>query len=80
MAKARAIVKRRRAVTNIRKITQTMQLISTARYQKCLQRATASQPYTEKITEMVQTLASMESIEHPLLKSNDEAVERSYWQ
>ena len=73
MAKARAIVKRRRAVTNIRKITQTMQLISTARYQKCLQRATASQPYTEKLTEMVQTLSGMESVEHPLLKSNDDA-------
>lgn len=72
MAKARAIVKRRRAVQNIRKITQTMQLIATARYQKCLQRAVASQPYTDAITEMVATLASMESIAHPLLAENAE--------
>lgn len=76
MAKARAIVKRRKAVQNIRKITQTMQLIATARFQKCLQRATASKPYTEKITEMIQTLSGLESVEHPLLKPN-EGVERS---
>ena len=32
MAKARAIVKRRKAVRNIRKITKTMQLIATAKF------------------------------------------------
>ena len=32
MAKARAIVKRLKAVKNIRKITRTMELIATARY------------------------------------------------
>jgi F-type H+-transporting ATPase subunit gamma len=71
MAKARAIVKRRRAVQNIRKITQTMQLIATARFQKCLQRAVASQPYTRKITEMLQTLAQQQVVDHPLLKPNE---------
>lgn len=68
MAKARAIIKRRKAVANIRKITQTMQLIATARFQKCLQRATAGKPYTSKLTEMIQTLAGVESAEHPLLQ------------
>lgn len=71
MAKARTIVKRRRAVQNIRKITQTMQLIATARFQKCLQRAVASQPYTRKITEMLQTLAQQQAVDHPLLKPNE---------
>ncbi len=70
MAKARVIVKRRKAVRNIRKITQTMQLIATARYQKCLQRAVASQPYTQKITEMIQTLGGQEAADHPLLQPN----------
>ena len=73
MAKARAIVKRRKAVQNIRKITQTMQLIATARFQKCLQRATASKPYTQRITEMIQTLSGLESVDHPLLKPNEGA-------
>lgn len=71
MAKARAIVKRRKAVRNIRKITQTMQLIATARYQKCLQRAVASQPYTRKITEMIQTLGGQQAVDHPLLRPSD---------
>jgi F-type H+-transporting ATPase subunit gamma len=71
MAKARAIVKRRRAVQNIRKITQTMQLIATARYQKCLQRAVASRPYTEKITEMIDALGGPQVADHPLIRPND---------
>ncbi len=70
MAKARQIVKRRRAVQNIKKITQTMQLIATARFQKCMQRATASQPYTDKITEMIATLGGQQAADHPLLKPN----------
>ncbi|HMQ17120.1 MAG TPA: ATP synthase F1 subunit gamma [Phycisphaerae bacterium] len=70
MAKARAIVKRRKAVRNIRKITQTMQLIATARFQKCLQRAVASKPYTERITQMIEAVSSGDSVEHPLLRPN----------
>ena len=76
MAKARAIVKRRKAVANVRKITQTMQLIATARFQKCLQRATASKPYTQGITRMIETLAGMESADHVLLKPNDGVKKR----
>lgn len=72
MAKARTIIKRRRAVSNIKKITQTMQLIATARFQKCQQRAVASQPYTRKITEMIQTLGGgQQAANHVLLKPNE---------
>jgi len=72
MANARVITKRRKAVRNIRKITQTMQLIATARYQRCLRRAMASKPYAATITEMIAALAGREGeIEHPLLKPND---------
>lgn len=73
MAKARAITKRRKAVRNIRKITQTMQLIATARFQKCLQRATASQPYTQAISNMISAVASAGSVDHPLLQENETA-------
>ncbi len=74
MAKARIIVKRRKAVRNIRKITQTMQLIATARYQKALQRALASKPYTAGITRMLQTLADVTTVAHPLLQPNEGAT------
>lgn len=71
MANARQIVKRRRAVRNVRKITQTMQLIATARFQKTLARATAFKPYTKHIGDMISTLAGMESADHYLLKPNE---------
>ena len=70
MANAKTIVKRRKAVTNIEKITRTMQLIATAKFQKALNRATATQPYTEKLTELVAQLsAQVTDVNHPLLRS-----------
>lgn len=70
MAKARAIVKRRKAVQNIRKITRTMQLIATARFQKAFQRATAARPYADKIGELVEQVAgASRDLEHPLLRA-----------
>jgi F-type H+-transporting ATPase subunit gamma len=69
MAKARAIVKRRKAVRNIRKITKTMQMIATAKFQKSLKRATGTKPYTRKVRELVAELAaSVGDVEHPLLR------------
>jgi F-type H+-transporting ATPase subunit gamma len=69
MAKARAIVKRRKAVRNIRKITKTMQMIATAKFQKSLRRAVATKPYSLKVRELVRELASsVGGIEHPLLR------------
>jgi F-type H+-transporting ATPase subunit gamma len=75
MAKARQIVKRRKAVTNIRKITKTMQLIATARFQQAYNRAMGTKPYTQKITQLVEELsaAAGDQIDHPLLKENAEA-------
>lgn len=69
MAKARAIVKRRKAVRNIRKITKTMQMIATAKFQKSLKRATGTKPYTRKVRELVAELAAtVGNVEHPLLR------------
>jgi F-type H+-transporting ATPase subunit gamma len=70
MANAKTIVKRRKAVTNIEKITRTMQLIATAKFQKAMNRATATQPYTEKLTELVTHLSrQVTDVDHPLLRS-----------
>src|ERR1700683_3504852 len=69
MAKARAIVKRRKAVRNIKKITKTMQMIATAKFQKSLKRAVGAKPYTKKVREMVADLvANVGDVEHPLLR------------
>src|ERR1041385_1101768 len=69
MAKARAIVKRRKAVSNIRKITKTMQMIATAKFQKSLKRAVGTKPYTMKVRELVRELAAtVGDVSHPLLR------------
>ncbi|GIX03507.1 MAG: ATP synthase gamma chain [Planctomycetaceae bacterium] len=76
MAKARAIIKRLKAVRNIRKITRTMELVATARFKKAMDRATEAAAYTRKLAEIVadlsQALASTaetaDHVTHPLLQ------------
>lgn len=69
MAKARAIIKRRKSVQNIKKITRTMELIATARFKKALSRATEAEAYTRKIAELVSDLGrSSGEVSHPLLE------------
>jgi F-type H+-transporting ATPase subunit gamma len=69
MAKARALEKRRRSIRNIRKITRTMELISTARFKRAMDRAIAASAYTRRITALVGHLARA-GLErsHPLLE------------
>ncbi|TNF70725.1 MAG: ATP synthase F1 subunit gamma [Acidobacteria bacterium] len=70
MANRRVLVKRRRATQNIRKITRTMQLIATARFQAAFKRAVAGRPYTEKLTELTDRLASATTdVAHPLMRT-----------
>jgi F-type H+-transporting ATPase subunit gamma len=77
MANRRVLVKRRKAVRNIRKITRTMQLIATARFQAAFNRAVATKPYTEKLAELVADLSrAAGDVEHPLLQTHDD-VRRS---
>ncbi len=74
MAKARAIVKRRKAVRNIKKITKTMQMIATAKFQKSLKRAVGTKPYTLKVRELVHELAgNVGDVQHPLLRKPSDA-------
>ncbi len=73
MANRRVLVKRRKAARNIRKITRTMQLIATARFQAAYNRAMASKPYTRKLEQLVADLASStEGLDHPLMRAPEE--------
>jgi len=78
MAKARAIVKRLKAVRNIRKITRTMELVATARFKKAMDRASEAAAYTRKISEIVadlsetlQQAAGQTALTHPLLQKHE---------
>lgn len=73
MAKARALDRRRKSIRNIRKITRTMELISTARFKRAMDRATAATAYTRRITALVKHLAhSGLEVSHPLLQDRPE--------
>ena len=83
MAKTREIKRRIKAVGNIKRITKTMQLIATARFQAALRRATAAKPYTQKIAELVGELAAAAAgasagggLAHPLLKPPEPKTNR----
>jgi F-type H+-transporting ATPase subunit gamma len=72
MAKARAIIKRRKSIENIRKITRTMELIATNRFRKALNRATEAEAFTRKIAELVADLGeTSREVTHPLLVQRD---------
>jgi len=73
MAKTRVLVKRRKAVRNIRKITRTMELIAAARFKKAMDRATEAEAYTRKIAELAADLsASAANVKHPLLEKREQ--------
>jgi F-type H+-transporting ATPase subunit gamma len=72
MAKTRALVKRRQAVQNIRKITRTMELIATTRFKKAMDRASEAEAYTRKIAELAADLCnSAGDLKHPLLEKRE---------
>jgi F-type H+-transporting ATPase subunit gamma len=75
MAKARALDRRRKSIRSIRKITRTMELISTARFRKAMDRAVAATAYTRRITALVGHLASAGlEVTHPLLVPRPETL------
>ena len=74
MANPRLLVKRLKAVRNIRKITRTMELIATSRFKKAMDRATEAAAYTQKISEIVGDLGQADlKFSHPLLQEPAES-------
>jgi F-type H+-transporting ATPase subunit gamma len=77
MANTRALVGRRKAVGNIRKITRTMELIATARFRQALARASGAAPYARTTTELAANLsAAVKDVTHPLLEQRAGAKSR----
>jgi F-type H+-transporting ATPase subunit gamma len=73
MAKARALDRRRKSIRGIRKITRTMELISTAQFKRAMDRATSATAYTRRITALVGHLARAGlDVSHPLLQPRPE--------
>ncbi|MEX0653186.1 MAG: ATP synthase F1 subunit gamma [Phycisphaeraceae bacterium] len=83
--KSREIKGRIKAVGNIQRITKTMQMIATARFQAMQKRATSAQAYTRKIAEIVGELSTSlasqggadGNVSHPLLAPAEQADAKS---
>lgn len=68
MANLREISRRRASIKSTMQITRTMEMISTARIRKALDRAEEAEPYKEAITRMLANVASAGfSADQPLL-------------
>lgn len=69
MATPREIKKRINSVKNTRKITRTMEMVATSKAKKMSNKANASKPYAEKISELASSLGSLAAnVNSPLLR------------
>ena len=69
MAKGRQLKGRIRSVQNTRKITRTMELVSTSKLKRAQDRVIAARPYAEALREVMADLMSPELAERfPLLR------------
>ncbi len=65
MAKAREIMKRRKAVVNTKKITKTMEMIATAKFRRAMNRRTGALSYRAVLEKMAGVL--FEETQNPLM-------------
>jgi F-type H+-transporting ATPase subunit gamma len=71
MATSKEIRNRIGSVQNTKKITRTMELVSTAKAKRAVDKVAASRPYADKIKELIGSLAAQgEVADHPLLRSH----------
>src|SRR5271169_5361738 len=71
MAKAKALDRRRKSIRSIRKITRTMELISTARFRKAMDRPVAASAYTQRIIALAGPLTTGAlAAKHPLVEAH----------
>ena len=69
MANLKDIRKRRKGAQNTKKITRTMELVSSAKLRKAQDAALAARPYAEELRNLILRIAerSGKSLRHPLL-------------
>jgi F-type H+-transporting ATPase subunit gamma len=78
MAKARELKRRIRSVQNTRKITKTMELVSTSKLKRAQDRVVAARPYAQALADVIAELYSPELAERfPLLRQPAQGVRRA---
>lgn len=69
MPSLKDIKRRIKSVKNTRQITKAMKMVSAAKLKKAQDEITAARPYAEKMLDLISSLASKTSSDHPLLAS-----------
>lgn len=73
MANLRELRTRIKSVNSTKKITKAQELIATSRITKAQARVSASQPYADEITHVIQRLASASSLQNKMLQEPENA-------
>ncbi|WP_459611344.1 F0F1 ATP synthase subunit gamma [Corynebacterium urogenitale] len=73
MASLRELRTRIKSVNSTKKITKAQELIATSRITKAQARVSASQPYADEITNVIQRLASASSLQNKMLQEPENA-------
>ncbi|MEM7233146.1 MAG: ATP synthase F1 subunit gamma [Planctomycetota bacterium] len=76
MASAKDLKKQIQSISNTKKITRTMEMVSAAKAKQTQGRVEANTPYAEKMNELMDGLGGASAIDHPLLKT-PEGVKRN---
>ena len=81
MATSRELKNKIRSISNTKKITRTMEMISTAKAQVCRRRIEAAQPYGDKLGEILRDLkaAGEEGEGFPLLRVPEKTKREALW-
>jgi F-type H+-transporting ATPase subunit gamma len=72
-AQVRVLRQRVKSVKSTQKITKAQEMIATSRIAKAQAKVAAAAPYSRQITDVLSSLASASTLDHPLLNERDEA-------
>lgn len=72
-AQVRVLRQRVKSVKSTQKITKAQEMIATSRIAKAQAKVAAAAPYSRQITQVLSSLASASTLDHPLLNERDEA-------
>lgn len=75
MASAKDIKKKIRSISNTKKITRTMEMVSTVKSKRGQDRIQAVTPYSDKLVEILRSLARSGSVTHPFLAGSPSPAE-----
>ncbi|GAA2000502.1 F0F1 ATP synthase subunit gamma [Nakamurella flavida] len=72
-AQVRVLRQRVRSVRSTQKTTKAMEMIATSRIAKAQAKVAAAAPYSELITDVLEALANVSTLDHPLLTERENA-------